>query len=220
VTLKAERIQHWLGSRRVADRPGRTLPRRPPGSSRSRRFAKPQSKSRPKGAGAGEAEGRRRGGRRRRRPKLRVAAAAPAVVRASRRARGALLSMRKVLDALRKGPHPEEAAKQPSRRTHSADPAEEGGSASGSLPGPRGVQGAVRIKSFTEVPVDRSPAMARWRTKPAERQFDLHLWRRSQGRSGPRLPGIEEPRPSRGVARTASLSPPLGSAGKPEVEEY
>jgi hypothetical protein len=42
--------------------------------------------------------------------------------RASRRALWALLSMRKA-DGIEKIPHPEEAAKRPSRRTHGADPA-------------------------------------------------------------------------------------------------
>jgi len=46
-----------------------------------------------------------------------------AAVRASRRALRALLSMRDALIALRKF-HPEEAAKQLSRRTHGADPAD------------------------------------------------------------------------------------------------
>jgi len=36
--------------------------------------------------------------------------------------RGALLSMRYVFDGIKKCPHPEEAAKRPSRRTHSDDP--------------------------------------------------------------------------------------------------
>src|SRR5438132_1268986 len=39
-------------------------------------------------------------------------------VRASRRALRALLSMRKTFDGIKKAPHPEEAAKRPSRRTH------------------------------------------------------------------------------------------------------
>src|SRR5882757_6107793 len=68
--------------------------------------------------------------------------------------------------ASRKDPHPEEAAHgsalraargqapQPSRRTHSADPAEAGRVCVGVVTGPQGVQGAVRIKSFTEVPED------------------------------------------------------------------
>jgi hypothetical protein len=43
-------------------------------------------------------------------------------VRASRRARWALLSMRQYFDGIKKIPHPEEAAKQLSRRTHAADP--------------------------------------------------------------------------------------------------
>src|SRR3981189_3508352 len=44
-------------------------------------------------------------------------------VRASRRALRALLSMRDTIDGIKKIPHPEEAAKRPSRRTHRADPA-------------------------------------------------------------------------------------------------
>jgi len=46
-----------------------------------------------------------------------------AAVRASRRARWALLSMRKVLDGVKKIPRPEEAAQQLSRRMRGADPA-------------------------------------------------------------------------------------------------
>jgi AraC-like DNA-binding protein/mannose-6-phosphate isomerase-like protein (cupin superfamily) len=45
-------------------------------------------------------------------------------VRASRRARWALLSMRKVFDGIEKFPHPEEAAKRPSRRAHGVNPAD------------------------------------------------------------------------------------------------
>jgi hypothetical protein len=45
------------------------------------------------------------------------------VVHASRRALRAFLSMREVFDGIKKIPHPEEAAKRPSRRTHRADPA-------------------------------------------------------------------------------------------------
>jgi hypothetical protein len=41
-----------------------------------------------------------------------------AVVRASRRAPRALLSMRYFVDGIKESPHPEEAAKRPSRRTH------------------------------------------------------------------------------------------------------
>src|SRR5438876_7876158 len=40
------------------------------------------------------------------------------VVRPSRRAPWALLRMRQVFDGIKKIPHPEEAAKRPSRRTH------------------------------------------------------------------------------------------------------
>src|SRR5713101_9528452 len=47
-----------------------------------------------------------------------------AVVRASRRALWALLSMREGFDDIKKIPHPEEAAKRLSRRTHRADPAQ------------------------------------------------------------------------------------------------
>ena len=43
-------------------------------------------------------------------------------VRASRRARWALLSMSKAIDSTKKISHPEEAAEQLSRRTHDADP--------------------------------------------------------------------------------------------------
>jgi hypothetical protein len=47
-----------------------------------------------------------------------------AAVRASRRALRVLLSMREASDGIKKIPHPEEAAKQLSRRTHGADPAD------------------------------------------------------------------------------------------------
>jgi hypothetical protein len=53
-------------------------------------------------------------------PKKEGAEQAPCVVRD---APSALLTMRYVVDGFKKNPHPEEAAKRPSRRTHYADPA-------------------------------------------------------------------------------------------------
>src|ERR1700730_11616254 len=57
--------------------------------------------------------------------------------------------------AFRNAPHPEEGAEHPSRRTHRADPAAATQRVCvGIVTGPQGVQGAVRVKSFTEVPED------------------------------------------------------------------
>jgi len=57
--------------------------------------------------------------------------------------------------ASRKTPHPEEVAERPSRRAQGADPAEANQRVCvGIITGPQGIQGAVRVKSFTEVPED------------------------------------------------------------------
>src|ERR1700730_10367884 len=57
--------------------------------------------------------------------------------------------------ASRKTPHPEEVAERPSRRAQGADPADANQRVCvGIITGPQGVQGAVRVKSFTEVPED------------------------------------------------------------------
>src|SRR5438067_11099359 len=93
--------------------------------------------------------------------------------------------------ALKKSPHPEEAAKQPSRRTHGADPPEARRICVAVVTGAQGVQGAVRIKSFTEVPEDVA-GYGSLEDETGRRQFDLHLCGAAKGVLIARLPGIED----------------------------
>ena len=89
-------------------------------------------------------------------------------------------------------PHPEEAAERPSRRTQGADPAEAARRICvGIVTGPQGVHGAMRIKSFTEVPED----VARYGPLEDEtggRQFDLRIHGAAKGVLIARLPGVED----------------------------
>jgi len=120
--------------------------------------------------------------------------------------------------ALRKGPHPEEAAKQPSRRTHSADPAEAWRICVGVVTGPQGVQGAVRIKSFTDVPEDVA-GYGPLEDETGRRQFDLHLCGVAKGVLIARLPGIED-RDQAEALRGLRLYLPRSALPQPEAEEY
>jgi len=120
--------------------------------------------------------------------------------------------------ALRKGPHLEEAAKQPSRRTHSADPAEAWRVCVGVVTGPQGVQGAVRIKSFTEIPEDVA-GYGPLEDETGRRQFDLHLCGVAKGVLIARLPGIED-RDQAEALRGLRLYLPRSALPQPEAEEY
>src|SRR5260370_28385935 len=93
--------------------------------------------------------------------------------------------------ALRKIHHPEEDAERPSRRTHDAHPAEARRICIGVVTGPQGVQGAVRIKSFTEVPEDVA-GYGPLADETRRRQFNLHLCGVAKRVLIPRLPGIED----------------------------
>jgi 16S rRNA processing protein RimM len=119
---------------------------------------------------------------------------------------------------LRKGPHPEEAAKQPSRRTHSADPAKAWRVCVGVVTGPQGVQGAVRIKSFTEVPEDVA-GYGPLEDETGRRQFDLHLCGVAKGVLIARLRGIED-RDQAEALRGLHLYLSRSALPQPEAEEY
>jgi 16S rRNA processing protein RimM len=120
--------------------------------------------------------------------------------------------------ALRKGSHPEEAAKQPSRRTHSADPAEAWRICVGVVTAPQGVQGAVRIKSFTEVPEDVA-GYGPLEDEAGRRQFDLRLCGVAKGVLIARLSGIED-RDQAEALRGLRLYLPRSALPQPEAEEY
>jgi len=120
--------------------------------------------------------------------------------------------------ALRNGPHPEEAAKQPSRRTHSVDPAEARRVCVGVVTGPQGVQGAVRIKSFTEVPEDIA-GYGPLEDETGRRQFDLRLCGVAKGVLIARLPSIED-RDQAEALRGLRLYLPRSALPQPEAEEF
>src|ERR1700758_1335540 len=94
--------------------------------------------------------------------------------------------------ASRKSPHPEVAVQRPSRRT--PHPAPAGATKCvclGVVTGPHGVQGAVRIKSFTEQPED----IARYgplADESGKHSFDLHLIGAAKGVVIARLSGVED----------------------------
>ncbi len=120
--------------------------------------------------------------------------------------------------ALREGPHPEEDAKQPSRRTHSAEPAEAGRVCVGIVTGPQGVQGAVRIKSFTEVP-EGVAGYGPLEDETGRRKFDLRLCGVAKGVLIAHLPGIED-RDQAEALRGLRLYLPRSALPQPEAEEY
>jgi 16S rRNA processing protein RimM len=94
--------------------------------------------------------------------------------------------------AFRNAPHPEEGAERPSRRTHRADPAAATQRVCvGIVTGPQGVHGAVRIKSFTEVPED----IARYGPlgdEAGHRCFELQICGTAKGVLIARLSGVED----------------------------
>ncbi len=120
--------------------------------------------------------------------------------------------------ALRKIHHPEEDAERPSRRTHDAHPAEARRICIGVVTGPQGVQGAVRIKSFTEVPEDVA-GYGPLEDETGRRQFNLHLCGVAKGVLIARLPGIED-RDQAEALRGLRLYLPRSALPEPEVEEY
>lgn len=87
--------------------------------------------------------------------------------------------------------HAEEAAERPSRRADSADPAEARQRICvGIITGPQGVRGAVRIKSFTEVP-EAIAGYGPVADETGRRRFDLHLCGTARGVLIAHISGIE-----------------------------
>jgi 16S rRNA processing protein RimM len=88
--------------------------------------------------------------------------------------------------------HPEEAAKQLSRRTQDADPTERGRRICvGVITGPQGIQGAVRIKSFTEVPEDIA-AYGPVEDEAGCRRLALQVLGSAKGVLIARIPGVRD----------------------------
>lgn len=121
--------------------------------------------------------------------------------------------------ALRKVPHPEEVAQRPSRRTHCAVHAEGPHRVCvGVITGPQGVQGAVRIKSFTEVPED----IARYgpvENEAGDRRFELRACGTAKGVVIARISGIEN-RDQAESLRGLHLYLPRSALPQTEPEEY
>ena len=121
--------------------------------------------------------------------------------------------------ASRSVPHPEEAAQRLSRRTHSADPADAPKRVClGVVTAPHGVQGAVRIKSFTEEPED----VARYGPLTDEtgvRRFELRLIGAGKGVVIARLSGVED-RNQAEALRGLRLYLPRSALPQTEAEEY
>jgi 16S rRNA processing protein RimM len=88
----------------------------------------------------------------------------------------------------------------------------------GVVTGPQGVQGAVRIKSFTEVPEDVA-GYGPLEDETGRRQFDLHLCGVAKGVLIARLPGIED-RDQAEALRGLRLYLPRSALPQPEAEEY
>ena len=122
-------------------------------------------------------------------------------------------------DGLRKIPHPEEAARRPSRRTHCADPAKTTQQVCvGIVTGPQGVHGAVRVKSFTEVPED----IARYGPlgdEAGHQSFELQVCGAAKGVVIARLSGVED-RDQAEALRGLRLYLPRSALPQTEAEEY
>jgi 16S rRNA processing protein RimM len=88
----------------------------------------------------------------------------------------------------------------------------------GVVTGPQGVQGAVRIKSFTEVPEDVA-GYGPLEDETGRRQFDLYLCGVARGVLIARLPGIED-RDQAEALRGLRLYLPRSALPQPEAEEY
>ena len=115
--------------------------------------------------------------------------------------------------------HPEEAAQRPSRRTHGADPtAGTRRICLGVVTGPQGVQGAVRIKPFTEVPEN----VARYgpvEDEAGERRFELRLIGTAKGVVIVRVSGVES-RDQAETLRGLRLYLPRAALPETEPDEY
>jgi 16S rRNA processing protein RimM len=88
----------------------------------------------------------------------------------------------------------------------------------GVVTGPQGVQGAVRIKSFTEVP-EAIAGYGPLEDETGRRQFDLHLCGVAKGVLIARLPGIGD-RDQAEALRGLRLYLPRSALPQPEAEEY
>ena len=205
VTLKTERIQHWLGVGALpTDRVARFLG--DAGLVEKPAVRENSGQISAEGAGSGEAEGRRRGGRRRRRPKLRMRQLPRG--RACFETRPHTRSSRECLDGFEEIPILRSASGRLEGRTAPIQPRRDlrrGRYRASGRPG-RGADQELHRSARGR----RRLWPARGRNRPpAIRSAPL---RRRQGRADRAPSGHRGPRSSRGVARTASLSPPLGFA--------
>ena len=107
---------------------------------------------------------------------------------------------------------------RPRRKTHGADSVEVRRICVGVVTGPQGVQGAVRIKSFTEIPEDVA-GYGPLEDETGHRQFDLHLCGVAKGVLVARLRGIED-RDQAEALRGLRLYLPRSALPQPEAEEY
>ena len=130
--------------------------------------------------------------------------------------------------ASKEPPHPEEAAhrsarsavrRQLSRRTHPVDPAKPTRRLCiGIVTGPHGVRGALRIKSFTDVPED----IARYgpvEDEDGRRRFELSLRGAAKGVLIARLSGVEN-RDQAEALRGLRLYLPRAALPRTEPDEY
>lgn len=88
----------------------------------------------------------------------------------------------------------------------------------GVVTGPQGVQGAVRIKSFTEVP-EGIAGYGPLEDETGRRQFDLHLCGVAKGVVIARLPGVGD-RDEAEALRGLRLYLPRSALPQPEAEEF
>src|SRR5689334_2509304 len=115
-------------------------------------------------------------------------------------------------------PYPKEAAERPSRRTREAHPAEARRVCVGVIAGPQGVHGAVRIKSFTEVP-ENVAAYGPLEDETGRRRFDLRIHGAANGVLIARLPGVED-RDQAEALRGMRLYLPRAALPQTERDEY
>jgi len=88
----------------------------------------------------------------------------------------------------------------------------------GVVTGPQGLQGAVRIKSFTEVP-EGIAGYGPLEDETGRRQFDLHLCGVAKGVVIARLPGVGD-RDQAEALRGLRLYLPRSALPQPEAEEF
>jgi len=121
--------------------------------------------------------------------------------------------------ALRDLSHPEEAAKQLSRRRQDLGPAEGGQRICiGVITGPQGIQGAVRIKSFTEVPEDIA-AYGPVEDEVGRRRLELSVLGSAKGVLIARLPGVRD-RDQAEALRGLRLYLPRAALPQTEPDEF